>query len=378
MSSPTHATSEGTARYVARFPALPAEHFRLRYGIHLSSLGIGTYLGDTSAQTSANYIQSIQNAVRSGCNVIDTAINYRGMRSERDVGAALAALFARGDAQRDEVVICSKGGYIADDGAPPEDRVADLHARFFATGLATPLDIVGQMHCLTPAYLHDQITRSLENLGLPVIDVYYLHNPETQLAYVAPSEFLRRMRAAFTQLEAEVAAGRIRAYGIATWGGLRAAETDRDYLPLFKLIDLARSIAGAQHRFRFIQFPFSMGMLEALVEQNQHVEQTDGAAGPYTKRSLLSAAAHYGLVAVSSASLTQARILGRIPPSLKAALGTFTSDAQYALHFNRSTPGLTTALIGMSTPAHVYENLVVAGAQPLSREAFAKLFQRSV
>ena len=39
------ATAEGTARYVARFPDLPAEHFRELQGARLSTVGLGTYLG---------------------------------------------------------------------------------------------------------------------------------------------------------------------------------------------------------------------------------------------------------------------------------------------------------------------------------------------
>ena len=83
------ATSDGTNRYRARFAHAASDHFRSRYGLWLSSIGLGTYLGGTEAQTDDAYVKSIKEALRQGCNVIDTAINYRFMASERAVGRAL-------------------------------------------------------------------------------------------------------------------------------------------------------------------------------------------------------------------------------------------------------------------------------------------------
>ena len=85
---PGYITEEGTARYAARFPQLAPTHFRLRHGVQVSSIGIGTYLGENDAQSSANYIESIKLAIRNGCNLIDTAVNYRMMQSERDATSA--------------------------------------------------------------------------------------------------------------------------------------------------------------------------------------------------------------------------------------------------------------------------------------------------
>ena len=38
------------------------------------------------------------------------------------------------------------------------------------------------MHCMSPAYLENQIERSRRNLGMETIDLFYVHNPESQLA----------------------------------------------------------------------------------------------------------------------------------------------------------------------------------------------------
>src|SRR5438270_13362488 len=96
------ATAEGTERYSNRFPQLrPAGHFRRpeqvpgASDLWLSSIGLGTYLGEPDDATDQAYIEAIVTALRSGINLLDTAINYRHQRSERNVGAALAQLFRR-------------------------------------------------------------------------------------------------------------------------------------------------------------------------------------------------------------------------------------------------------------------------------------------
>jgi len=53
-------------------------------------------------------IESVQTG---GLNVIDTAINYRGQKSERVIGAALRYLIEQGY-NRNEFFICSKNGYL--------------------------------------------------------------------------------------------------------------------------------------------------------------------------------------------------------------------------------------------------------------------------
>src|ERR687885_441932 len=105
------ATLEGTARYRERLKGHAAEnHFRLEQNLWLSSIGIGTYLGEADEATDERYAEAIARAVELGVNVIDTAANYRFQRSERSVGEAIARLVERGFA-REEVVVCTKGGY---------------------------------------------------------------------------------------------------------------------------------------------------------------------------------------------------------------------------------------------------------------------------
>src|SRR5918999_2696086 len=132
-----YATAAGTARYAARFGGrLPAEHFRrLGDGLMVSSLGIGTYLGPDDDATDALYTKAVARALEQGINVIDTAVNYRHQRSERAIGAALAEAIGAGTVQRDEVLVATKGGFVAFDGTVPADPAGYVAATFVDTGI---------------------------------------------------------------------------------------------------------------------------------------------------------------------------------------------------------------------------------------------------
>ncbi len=55
-----------------------ARTFYRRFGDGVvSSIGIGTYLGDPTDERDASYHDAIVTALESGINVVDTAINYR-------------------------------------------------------------------------------------------------------------------------------------------------------------------------------------------------------------------------------------------------------------------------------------------------------------
>src|SRR5437016_3306786 len=75
------ATTEATRRYAGKFrDTLAQGHFREQHGLFMSSIGVGTYLGEADEETDANYRHAIVRAVESGANVIDTASNYRFQR----------------------------------------------------------------------------------------------------------------------------------------------------------------------------------------------------------------------------------------------------------------------------------------------------------
>src|SRR5262247_1089595 len=161
MKTPGSATAQGTERYRKRFDGkIPPEHFRQAENLWMSSIGIGTYLGNYDDATDQQYHQAVVCAVESGCNVIDSAINYRLQRSERSIGTALKELASKGYG-RDEIVIATKGGFIPYDGQPPVDARRYIEDTFIKPGLATVADIVSGCHCMTPAYLTHELDTSL-------------------------------------------------------------------------------------------------------------------------------------------------------------------------------------------------------------------------
>lgn len=367
MSVEGCATAAGTRRYTARLAATTAEgHFRQQQELWMSSIGLGTYLGHWDDRTDRMYQEAVRRAVELGCNVIDSAINYRFQRSERAIGAALKQLFEARRAARDEIILTTKGGFIPFDTEPPRDSRTWIVENIIEPGAASADEIVGGSHCMAPAYLDHQLSRSLENLGLACVDVYYIHNPETQLQAVSRDEFNQRMRAAFAFLEQAAADGRIRCYGTATWNGYRQPPTARDYLSLGELVGIARDLAGDDHHFRVIQLPYNLAMPEAFTEGNQTVEGE--------MLSTLMAADRLGMTVMCSAAMMQARLSAGLPDFIGATLRGLKTDAQRAIQFVRSTPGVTTALVGMSQRSHVEENLEVARVEPPPVEEFFQMF----
>lgn len=369
MTLQGRATNEGTARYRERFRGVAAEeHFRFEQNLWLSSIGVGTYLGDPDEETDHAYAESIVRAVELGANVIDTAANYRFQRSERAIGDALRQSSAN-DFAREEILICTKGGYIPFDSRRPAGRDgarAYIEETFVQTGVAGFDDIVGGSHCMTPRYLAHQVAQSLRNLGLETVDVYYVHNPESQLQAVSREEFERRLRAAFEALELERAGGRIGFYGVATWNGFRVAANTRGHHALERMWELAREAGGDDHGFRFVQLPFNLAMPEALVLENQPRE------GAHT--SLVEVAKSLGVTVMASASILQGKVATGLSEQVREPLGSLSTDAQTAIQFTRSTPGVTTALVGMSRRAHVEENLQLARIAPASADDYSRLF----
>ncbi len=364
---PGRATAQGTLRYAARFQGRTAAgHFReIPGGLLFSSIGIGTYLGEPDEAADKGYADAVVAALEGGINVVDSAINYRLQRSERSVGAALKELAAKGFG-RDEIVLCTKAGFLTPDGEMPDDANEYFSREYIERGVFRPEEIAGGCHCMTPRYLADQLDRSLRNLGVECVDVFYLHNPETQLSDVSRDELKKRIREAFAFLESTVSTGKIGAYGLATWNAFREESKAQGYFSLAEMEEIAREVGGSDHHFRFVQLPVNLAMPEALIRPNQVVQGKTLA--------MVQAARTLGITLVSSAALLQGQLTRNLPPYIGEALG-LKQNFEQALQFARSVPGVTTALVGMSRVEHVRANLALVGVEPAPRDQFLKLFE---
>ena len=353
-----HATAAGTERFAGRFADRFAPDFyrATAAGLTVSSIGIGTYLGECDDDEDRRYTKVVTEGVRRGINLVDTAINYRCQRSERAVGKALRAIVDEGIATRDELVVCTKGGYVPLEGAPPVSRTeydTYLDDHYFSPSIMSKDDVVAGGHCVRPRFLADQIERSRHNLGVDRIDLFYLHNPEQQLDSLDRQQFMSTIRDAFAELESQAAAGHIVAYGCATWNGLRVPPASKNHLSLSDLLDTAKKVGGKAHHFRFVQLPVNLAMTEAVRSATQAVHNEPA--------SVVDAARELQLSVVASASLMQAQLSRNLPPAVQALFPDLDTDAQRAIAFVRSLP-VSSALVGMRSLAHLEENLAAGSA----------------
>lgn len=94
-------------------------HFRTPFksDLRLTSLGYGSYVGDADDRTDYLMYDALKQSVLSGgINVVDTAPNYRYMKSERTIGKVLTTLHSKYGVKRNELFVSSKAGYVPEDG----------------------------------------------------------------------------------------------------------------------------------------------------------------------------------------------------------------------------------------------------------------------
>ncbi len=365
------ATPEGTRRFAERFAHLPG-HFRRPDLLSLSSLGIGTKSGAASGADDLLYRTSIPHALERGVNVLDTALSYRMMASERALGAALARALAEGRVARDEVYVITKGGYLTVDPHSPlvnRDGRRYLLETYVDSGLVDPDGVVNGVHSLDPPFIADQIERSRRNLGLATIDLYCVQEPELQLLARGPDEFHRLLAKVFETLEQAVDRGAIAAYGLSTWSGLLTSRLDRGHLAIVELFQLALEVGGPDNHLRSVQLPYSVAMGEAQGLKSQF--------GPEGDAAVLQSLLDTGTTVFATVPLVEGRAVRGLPEFVREAFPGLRTDAQRCLQFARSAPGVTTALVGMRQTEHVDENTAVAEVEPAPPGVIEELFERA-
>src|ERR1700730_15588464 len=102
-----YATADETAKYPERFEGFPG-NYRPMLGLMVSSIGMGTYLGEGDAAVDAAYAETLRAELAGAINWIDTAVNYRYQRSERVIGEVLEELTTAKKIAREEVIIATK------------------------------------------------------------------------------------------------------------------------------------------------------------------------------------------------------------------------------------------------------------------------------
>jgi aryl-alcohol dehydrogenase-like predicted oxidoreductase len=357
------ATEEGTARFRSKHEkSVVLEHFRNVDGLNLTSIGMGTYLGEPDQATDQMIIDALKMSIQTGAiNVIDTAINYRAQKSERAIGKALKELVYSGEIERDEVFIGTKNGYITNDADVPTEFWAYIHNTLVKTGVIKADDISTGYHCMTIPYLADQLERSRRNLGLECIDLMYIHNSvEGQVQDVGIMKFIQMLKEVFQFYEEKRKEGKIKYYGMATWNCFRVDKGNMEYLNLKNVVNIAKEVGGEQSGFRFVQLPFNMAMNEALIGKNQEVEGETV--------SFLEAANKLNIGVFTSVPLLQGRLANN---TVIPKFSNIDSPSLRCLQFARSAGVIP--LVGHKRIEHVQENIKIAKIVPFTENEFTEL-----
>eukprot|EP00747_Dinoflagellata_sp_TGD_P202031 gnl/TRDRNA2_/TRDRNA2_75519_c0_seq1.p1 gnl/TRDRNA2_/TRDRNA2_75519_c0~~gnl/TRDRNA2_/TRDRNA2_75519_c0_seq1.p1 ORF type:complete len:744 (+),score=134.57 gnl/TRDRNA2_/TRDRNA2_75519_c0_seq1:95-2233(+) len=229
-------------------------------GLSISPVGFGCHRLDGST---SGHKQALSLALSLGCNLIDLAPNYCDGSSETAAGDVLKEMFDAKKLRRDEIVVITKAGNVLG------------QQMQFAGGVDGMSEINENLwHCISPEWIEQELTRSLERLQLSCVDCLLLHCPECEMKApgVDMAEVYKRLAKAFAHLEKEVAKGRIAMYGVsAAFHPLRP--TDAEHLDL----DTVMAQLPKEHHFRVIQFPLNFA--EAQIIWIGHTPRdADGAA----------------------------------------------------------------------------------------------------
>ncbi|MBX3330085.1 MAG: DUF255 domain-containing protein [Nitrospira sp.] len=233
-------------------------------GLTTTRLGFGTYRVDMQ---NAEHREALKKALRESCNLIDTSTNYTDGDSERLVGSVLAELVASGEIRRDEIIVVSKIGYIQGQNL----KLAEAKEQ---SGRPYP-ELVkyrdDTWHCIHPEFLADQLTLSLDRLGLATLDICLLHNPEYFFSEAAHrgepdletlrTDFHARLERAFVYFETQVSAGRLQYYGVSS-NTVTSAVDDPEATSLTRMVQAAeaaaQSVGASTHHFRVLQCPMNL------------------------------------------------------------------------------------------------------------------------
>jgi aryl-alcohol dehydrogenase-like predicted oxidoreductase len=362
-----NATKESTYNFAKKFSTYK-DFYTISNGLVFSKLGLGTFNKEPYKEENYvfHYIEGVKEAIKNGINLIDTASNYRYGQSEREIGEALKEL---GDeVKREELIICSKGGFIQLDYPFPENPYTWIDENILQKGLATKEDIELDQHCMTPDYLEWSCKRSLENVGIDSFDIYYLHNPEMQVLKLGKKEFYKQIEKVFKRFEKLADEGLFKYYGVAVWNGF-ISETD-EKIELEKLVEIAQKVGGENHRFKYIQTPFNMAKTTVFTTPTQTVQNEECT--------LIQAAHRLNIGVISSSSLLQMNLFKK---SFSSETGvvldesmTLTSDIQLALQFVRSTPGIISSLFGSKVPVNIKSNCEISKIKAVPKAKYDLLY----
>ena len=349
---------------------LPASAYGPLGRVHarVSRIGFGGYRVDHRSDV---HREALREALVSGITLVDTSTNYADGHSEILVGEVVRDVLGRGALRREDLVLVTKAGYVQGGNQREAIRRARAGRPWSEMTEYTP----DCWHCIAPDFLADQLTASLDRLALPNVDVLLLHNPEyflTDAAHrgvprdEARAAFYERIRRALQHLEAEVAAGRIGAYGVSSNTFVVPRENE-------DAVSLERVLENAGPGFAVVQLPFNpleTGAREPIhtADGRSVLEVAKGAGLGVLVNRPLNAFSGHGLVRFAAIAPDILRELGRdaawdeersrplashLDTAFAPARGDGSTLAQRTLRALLGTHGVDVVLVGMRRTAYV-------------------------
>jgi aryl-alcohol dehydrogenase-like predicted oxidoreductase len=297
----------------------------------ISEIGFGMWgMGGWTGSDDAESMVALQRSVDQGCNFFDTAWAYGDGRSEKLLGALVRAN-------------PGKRLYTATK-IPPKNRIWPSRREFTVDD------------CFPPDYIEEYVHRSLENLGLPSLDLIQFHTWEDQ--WLADNRW-------FAALDGLRRQGLIRAIGISinrweAWNGVYAVKSG--------LIDAVQVIynifeqvpedelfpACEKYEVAVIaRVPFDEGTLTGGLTMNSRWPEGDWRNSYFVPENL-------------KVSVEHAEALRPLVPAEM-------SMSQLALRFILNHPAVSTIIPGMRTTKHVDENIACSEAGPLPDNLYAEV-----
>lgn len=301
---------------------------------NISKIGLGTHLGSFSDEDSRQYEEGVAFAVRNGITGIDTAINYRGMRSEKDIGKAIGALLASGEVHREDIFLATKAGLLFG------DVTSGLNPMRYLQEVLAPKGICmqdfgayeGLYQTINPDFYEIALQISLQNLGVDTVDVHYIHIPEITRAQLTEDTFYKRLAQLIAWYEEKVKEGKIRFYGLAFEMLAMEPEEEKWYINIEKVGQIAREIEGGDCHFKYIQIPYNRKYPYAATVRNQPFQGEDCT--------LVEAAHRMGM-----------QVVGSMPLDCGEGFGKYTLEEMISYALN----GVDAINVGSRNVGHIRE-----------------------
>jgi aryl-alcohol dehydrogenase-like predicted oxidoreductase len=225
------ATQKGTTHFASKFPHLSfGEIPALKSKV--SRIGIGGFRFSDSL--------FVRRMIENGFNLLDSSSHFKAGNSEILMGKAIKSLD-----RREEIVLSTKAGFMLNPMSKKYPNMIQVKQQHY--------------HCISPPFLQDEITTSLQRIGVDSIDIFMLNNPERILSGgVSEGALFEMIHQAFHHLDLEVARGRIASYGVAS--NSIHLPSAMDHISMQKILDLNPKHLSA------IQYPFNLYEKDAIEE----------------------------------------------------------------------------------------------------------------